>query len=106
MQVAAVDAPMSFRDSRRTTNGLVMDPAGGDLGESVDDSTGVLVRTHPGLCLGWGNCHRFAPYIYPLDAEGKVDIERLAVSAEHAHDAWLGAAACPEGAITVRRSRS
>lgn len=83
---------------------FVVGAADGDREESMDDTTGVLVRTHPGLCLGWGNCHRFAPDIYPLDTEGKVDIERLAVPAENARDAWLGAAACPEGAITVRLS--
>lgn len=65
------------------------------------DRQDVLVRTHPGLCLGWGNCHRFAPDVYPLDADGKVDIHRLGVPAEHAFDAWLGANACPERAITV-----
>ena len=25
---------------------------------------GVRVRVHPGLCEGWGNCHRFAPAVY------------------------------------------
>jgi ferredoxin len=69
--------------------------------ETIVESDEVLVRTHPGLCLGWGNCHRFAPDIYPLDAEGKVDVHRLAVPHSHAYDAWLGAAACPERAITV-----
>jgi ferredoxin len=71
--------------------------------EAIVDSDGVLVRTHPGLCLGWGNCHRFAPDVYPLDEEGKIDVHRLAVHGSHAYDAWLGAAACPEGVITVLR---
>jgi ferredoxin len=73
------------------------------IGRDVDGehAEGVLVRTHPGLCLGWGNCHRFAPDVYPLDNEGKVDIHRLAVPADQAYDAWVGAAACPERAITV-----
>jgi ferredoxin len=62
---------------------------------------GVRVRTHPGLCLGWGNCHRFAPGVYPLDADGKVDLHLLDVPAELAYDAWFGALACPERAITV-----
>jgi ferredoxin len=62
---------------------------------------GVRVRTHPGLCLGWGNCHRFAPDVYPLDEEGHVAVHLLDVPAELAYDAWLGAGACPEQAITV-----
>jgi ferredoxin len=71
--------------------------------ETAVESDGVFVRTHPGLCLGWGNCHNFAPGVYPLDAEGKVDVHRLAVPRSHSYDAWLGAAACPESAITVLR---
>lgn len=31
---------------------------------------GVTVRVHPGLCEGWGLCHRFGGSIYPLDVEG------------------------------------
>lgn len=77
-------------------------------GEPVEDvlaiEQGVLVRAHPSLCLGWGNCHRFAPEVYPLDADGKVDIDRMSVPADLAREAWLGAAACPEGAITVHRA--
>ena len=62
---------------------------------------GVRVKVHPSLCEGWGNCHRWAPSIYPLDEEGKVDLHLLHVPAEHALDAWLGAAACPQRAITI-----
>ena len=65
------------------------------------DSEGVRVRTHPGLCAGWGNCHRWAPQVYPLDAEGYVDVHLLDVPAEHALEAWIGAGVCPERAITV-----
>ena len=61
----------------------------------------VRIKTHPGLCVGWGNCHRFAPDVYPLDADGKVDVHLLEVPAELAYDAWLGASACPDQAITV-----
>lgn len=62
---------------------------------------GVRIRAHPGLCLGWGNCHRFAPSVYPLDGDGRLDTERLEVPEELAYEAWIGAAACPEQAITV-----
>lgn len=65
------------------------------------DEPGVRIKIHPGLCEGWGNCHRFAPQIYPLDTEGKIDLHLLDVPAEYAYEATLGAGACPEEAITV-----
>ena len=37
-------------------------------------SESIRIRVHPGLCEAWGNCHRWAPHIYPLDADGKVDV--------------------------------
>jgi ferredoxin len=61
----------------------------------------VLVRTHPGLCEGWGNCHRFAAAVYPLDAEGYVDVHLLEVPPELAELARIGADVCPARAITV-----
>lgn len=66
-----------------------------------DLATGVRVRTHPGLCEGWGNCHRFASAVYPLDAEGYVDIHLLEVPAELADQARMGAQSCPAHAITI-----
>ena len=65
------------------------------------DTAGVRVRVHPGLCEGWGNCHRFAGTVYPLDAEGFVDLHLLEVPPDHANEARLGADACPAGAITI-----
>lgn len=62
---------------------------------------GVRVKAHPSLCLGYGNCHRFAPAVYPLDEEGYLAIHLLDVPPEHAVDAWRGASVCPERAITV-----
>ena len=62
---------------------------------------GVRVRAHPGLCEGWGNCHRFASEVYPLDADGYLDIHLLDVPAELADTARLGAQSCPAQAITV-----
>lgn len=67
----------------------------------VRDDAGVRVRAHPGLCQGWGNCHRFAPEVYSLDEEGFLDVHLLEVPEELARAARLGAAACPEQAITV-----
>jgi ferredoxin len=62
---------------------------------------GVRVRAHPGLCQGWGNCHRFAPSVYFLDDDGYIGLHLLEVPAELAHAAMVGAGSCPEQAITV-----
>jgi ferredoxin len=61
----------------------------------------VRVRAHPGLCVGWGECHRWAPRVYPLDDEGHVAVHMMEVPSEYADDAWWGASVCPEQAITV-----
>jgi len=61
----------------------------------------VMVRVHPGLCEGWGNCHRWAPELYALDDEGLIDLHVVEVPPEMAEAAWLGAQACPAGVITV-----
>lgn len=63
--------------------------------------TTLRVKVHPGLCEGWGNCHRWAPELYPLDAEGLIDLHVVEVPPEMADAAWLGAQACPAGVITV-----
>jgi len=58
------------------------------------------------LCIGVGNCHRWAPTVYTLDTDGKVDIHLLDVPAEHAAAARLGAQVCPERAITIIERRA
>jgi ferredoxin len=69
-------------------------------------AVGVRVRAHPGLCEGWGNCHRFAPAVYPLDADGHLAVHLLEVPPELAADACIGATTCPEHAITILRPAS
>lgn len=64
-------------------------------------TVGVKVRTHPSLCTGVGNCHRWAPHVYSLDEDGRVDIHLLEVPPDLAPEARLGAMVCPERAITV-----
>lgn len=66
---------------------------------------GIRVRVHPGLCEGWGNCHRFAPTVYPLDAEGYIDLHLLEVPAQLADAGRLGAEVCPARAITIIEER-
>lgn len=62
-------------------------------------SQGVKIKVHPALCEGWGECHRWGGAVYPLDDEGCVDLHLLDVPPEMAEAAWMGAAACPNGAI-------
>jgi ferredoxin len=69
--------------------------------DSLQDEPGVRVKAHPGLCLGYGNCHRFAPDVYELDDEGMIDVHLLEVPSSLALQAWIGATVCPERAITV-----
>jgi hypothetical protein len=42
-------------------------------------SESIRIRVHPGLCEAWGSCHRWAPDIYPRDADGKVDVHVIEV---------------------------
>ena len=78
------------------------------IDDLIDTTAGVRVRVHPSLCEGWGNCHRFAAAVYPLDAEGFVDLHLLEVPADLASAARLGADVCPAQAITIinRRTRT
>jgi len=61
----------------------------------------MRIKVHPGLCKGWGECHRWGREVYPLDAEGMCEMRLLEVPPDMEDDAVLGAAACPERAITV-----
>lgn len=61
----------------------------------------LLVRAHPGLCEAWGQCHKWAPDVYPLDEEGYIDIHVLEVPPELAQVAYDGAKACPIGVISI-----
>lgn len=81
---------------RGGSSGRAPDPV---LVEETDG--GVKVRVHPGLCEGWGNCHRWSPQVYPLDEEGYIAIHMLEVPPELSRLAWRGADACPAQAISV-----
>jgi len=61
----------------------------------------MRIKVHPGLCNGWGECHRWGREVYPLDAEGYCEMRLLEVPPEMEDQARLGAMACPEQAITV-----
>jgi ferredoxin len=61
----------------------------------------MRIKVHPGLCNGWGECHRWGREVYPLDADGMCEMRLLEVPPEYEDAARLGAMACPEQAITV-----
>lgn len=61
----------------------------------------IQVRVSPGVCEGWGQCHRWAPDVYPLDEDGCVDVHLMEVPSELAEQATWGASACPVRAITI-----
>jgi ferredoxin len=82
-----------------TTDEPILDVA--DAGTPDEELPSVKVRVHPGLCEGWGECHRWAPEVYSLGPDGKVDLHLVEVPGELALKAWLGARACPEQAITL-----
>lgn len=63
----------------------------------------MKIRAHPGLCDGHGLCHRFAPEVYTLDAEGYIDLHVVEVPPELERAAELGASVCPAGVITIIR---
>ena len=69
------------------------------LGFAAPDGRPVLIRVSPGICEGWGECHKFASEVYPLGADGRVDVHVLEVPAEYADLARRGAAMCPVRAI-------
>ncbi len=61
----------------------------------------MRIKVHPGLCNGWGECHRWGREVFPLDEEGFCEMRLLQVPPEMEEQARLGANACPEQAITV-----
>ena len=71
--------------------------------EPAPADVGVRIRTHPSLCQGWGQCHRWAPDIYTLDETGHIDVHVLGVPPDRVRDAELGALACPDHVISVIR---
>lgn len=68
---------------------------------ATEDHHALGVLVHPGLCEGHGLCRRWAPSVYHLDAEGYVDLHRVAVPPELAEAARIGASVCPARAITI-----
>ncbi len=53
------------------------------------------------LCQGHGRCEAMAPEIYQLDENGYLGDADIKVPPELEHQARLGAASCPESAITI-----
>jgi ferredoxin len=54
-----------------------------------------------GLCAGHAQCAALGPDVYELDDRGYCAIQEAEVPAGLERQAKDGAAACPEGAITI-----
>jgi ferredoxin len=52
-------------------------------------------------CVGNARCHAVAEHLYPLDDEGYIAIEGLAIAAGDEASALMGAKSCPERIIVV-----
>jgi ferredoxin len=61
----------------------------------------VKVRVDSSLCTGHGRCYALAPDVLLADEEGRCVIETEKVPTGLEHQARLGAANCPEGAIQL-----
>ncbi len=53
------------------------------------------------ICQGHGRCEAMAPEIYKLDDNGYHALEEIEVPAGLEDQARLGAASCPEEALTI-----
>lgn len=84
----------------RVLDNVASDIADGNVETSVELAP-VRVKVHAGLCVGWGNCHRFAAAVYSLGEDGCVDFQHLEVPGELAEVARIGASVCPADAIMV-----
>ena len=61
----------------------------------------MRIRVDRDKCQGHAMCFAVAPELYELDEEGYSSIDTLEVPPESEEDARRGAAACPEGAISL-----
>lgn len=79
---------------------MAVDPEKNEM-VPAESAPSLRVIAYPALCKGWGQCNRWGGAVFPFDAEGHVDFERLEVDAESADDALWGVDACPEHALAV-----
>lgn len=61
----------------------------------------MIIKVDSALCAGHARCNAVAPEVYELDDDGFCDGTRLRVVPEFAETARLGAANCPERAISI-----
>lgn len=61
----------------------------------------MKVTVDADLCVGHGRCYVLAPDVFEADEFGHSVVRVAEVDGELAEQARLGAANCPEGAITV-----
>lgn len=61
----------------------------------------MKVQLDADRCSGHGRCYVLAPAVFGSDDDGYGTVLDEAVGADHARDAELGTASCPERAITL-----
>lgn len=61
----------------------------------------MRIRVRPDLCAGMGLCATTAPRVFELDEHGYNRMDGETVSPGLEDEARVGAAACPESAITL-----
>jgi ferredoxin len=61
----------------------------------------LKVRVDLQLCVGHGRCYMLAPDVFSEDERGHCVIANESVPSEHAQQARMGEANCPEGAIEI-----
>ena len=64
----------------------------------------MRIKVHPGLCNGWGECHRWGREVYPLDEEGYCELRLLEVPPEMEDHARLGAVRATQPEVDDRRA--
>lgn len=67
------------------------------------DATSLRVTVATQLCMGHGVCHLLAPSVFDLDDDGYSIVRDEIVPMSLEGLATIGAASCPEHAITVER---
>ena len=71
--------------------------------ESADQKSGLRFHIDTDLCVGHGRCYTLAPQWFDADDVGYGEVKDQVLSPDDRVRAEDVAAACPEGAITLRQ---
>ena len=61
----------------------------------------MKIRINKAMCVGNARCAAVAPQLFPLDDDGYISVEEIAVPAGMEELARRGAKACPERIIVI-----